>query len=73
MRTQGCTVNMDGSALERPIVVLWIAHVAGYPLDFGEQLVVALTSALISVGKACGLRTPWPRPRLSMLISSCMA
>ena len=29
----GCTVNMDGSALERPIVVLWIAHCAGFPLS----------------------------------------
>ena len=52
---------MDGSALERPIVVLWIAHVAGYPLNFGEQLVVALTSALISVGEAGGVvRTQAP-------------
>ena len=48
----GCTVNMDGGALERPLVVLWIAHVAGCPLAFGQQLVVALTAALLSVGSS---------------------
>ena len=34
---QGCSVNMDGSALERSIVVCWIAQVGGFPLNFGEQ------------------------------------
>lgn len=48
----GCTVNMDGGALERPLVVLWIAHVAGCPLAFGQQLEVALTAALLSVGSS---------------------
>lgn len=38
----GCTINMDGSALERPIVVLWIAYVAGQPVSAVGQLVVAL-------------------------------
>merc|ERR1712217_820318 len=46
----GCTVNMDGSALERPIVVLWIAYMAGQPIPLSEQLMVALTSALLSIG-----------------------
>jgi hypothetical protein len=32
----------DGSALERPIVVLWVAYVAGQPVSAVGQLVVAL-------------------------------
>ena len=52
----GCTVNMDGSALERPIVVLWIAHVSGVPVHGARQLLVALTSALLSCSLArCSL------------------
>eukprot|EP00408_Alexandrium_pacificum_P056695 CAMPEP_0171172090 /NCGR_PEP_ID=MMETSP0790-20130122/9546_1 /TAXON_ID=2925 /ORGANISM="Alexandrium catenella, Strain OF101" /LENGTH=487 /DNA_ID=CAMNT_0011636949 /DNA_START=39 /DNA_END=1502 /DNA_ORIENTATION=+ len=46
----GCTINMDGSALERPLVVLWIAHTAAQPLPLPAQLAVALVSALMSVG-----------------------
>merc|ERR1719343_1453790 len=46
----GCTVNMDGSALERPIVICWIAYVASQPLDFGGQLMVAVICALMSIG-----------------------
>ena len=41
---------MDGSALERPIVVLWIAYVSGVPVTGVRQLVVGLTSALLSMG-----------------------
>ena len=40
----GTTINMDGSALERPCVVLWIAHVSGVPVDAGRQILVAVTS-----------------------------
>lgn len=82
----GCTVNMDGSALERPIVVLWIAHCAGFPLSFGEQLVVALTSALLSIGSSpipsAGISTLLAMvqnanvpltPRVELLISFCLA
>ena len=46
----GCTVNMDGSALERPLVVLWIAYVGGHPVQFAGQIVVALIAALLSIG-----------------------
>lgn len=58
----GCTINMDGSALERPIVVLWIAFVAGQPIPASEQLMVALTSALLSIGGS-----PIPSAGLSTL------
>ena len=41
---------MDGSALERPLVVLWIAYVGGHPVQFAGQIVVALIAALLSIG-----------------------
>jgi len=59
----GATLNMDGSALERPITVLWIAHVSGVPLDGARQLLVAVTSALLSIGAS-----PIPSAGVSTLI-----
>merc|ERR1712217_809884 len=59
----GCTVNMDGSAVERPIVVLWIAYVAGQPIPLGQQLLVGLTSALLSIGGS-----PIPSAGISTLV-----
>ena len=59
----GCTVNMDGSALERPITVLWIASVSGVPLSAARQLVVAVTSALLSLGAS-----PIPSAGVSTLV-----
>lgn len=59
----GCTVNMDGSALERPLVVLWIAHVASQSLPFHRQLVVGLIAALMSIGGS-----PIPSAGVSTLI-----
>ena len=41
----GCTVNMDGSALERPITVLWIAYVGGHAISPAGQIIVAIISA----------------------------
>eukprot|EP00906_Rhabdomonas_costata_P038690 RCo054705 len=46
----GCTVNMDGSALERPIVILFVARLAGLSLPAVQQAVVVLVSALGSIG-----------------------
>mmetsp|Transcript_95952 Transcript_95952/g.309449 ORF Transcript_95952/g.309449 Transcript_95952/m.309449 type:complete len:269 (-) Transcript_95952:136-942(-) len=59
----GCTVNMDGSALERPIVILWIAYVASQPIPLGRHLVVAVICALMSIGAS-----PIPSARVSTLL-----
>lgn len=59
----GCTVNMDGSALERPIVVLWIAHMAMQPLPLHRQLLLALISSLMSMGAS-----PIPSAGVSTLL-----
>jgi solute carrier family 1 (high affinity glutamate transporter) protein 1/solute carrier family 1 (high affinity glutamate transporter) protein 3 len=59
----GCTVNMDGSALEKPIVILFIAYVSGQPLDFAGQLIALVTSVLLSVGSS-----PIPSSGLATLL-----
>ena len=59
----GATINMDGSALERAVVVLWIAHVSGVPISAGGQLVVAVTAILLSIGAS-----PIPSAGVSTLI-----
>jgi len=59
----GCTVNMDGGALNLPLVVLWIAHVAGQPISGGMQAVAALTSMMLSIGGS-----PIPSAGVSILV-----
>ena len=59
----GCTLNMDGGALERPIVVLWIAHVSGQPVTASTMLLAAVTSALLSIGAS-----PIPSAGVSTLV-----
>ncbi len=48
----GATINMDGTALYEAVAVLFIAQVYGLDLSIGQQLVVALTALLASVGAA---------------------
>ena len=48
----GATINMDGTALYEAVAVLFIAQVYGMDLDLGQQMVVALTALLASVGAA---------------------
>lgn len=48
----GATINMDGTALYEAVAVLFIAQVYGMDLDFGQQLIVAITALLASVGAA---------------------
>lgn len=47
----GATVNMDGTALYEAVAVLFVAQMRG-DLDFSQQLVVAFTALLASVGAA---------------------
>mmetsp|Transcript_81050 Transcript_81050/g.251521 ORF Transcript_81050/g.251521 Transcript_81050/m.251521 type:complete len:491 (+) Transcript_81050:60-1532(+) len=82
----GCTVNMDGGALERPIVVLWIAHVGSQSLPLSGQLVVAFIAALMSIGgspiPSAGVSTLMlmveaggvtATPTVQMLVGFCLA
>ncbi len=47
----GATVNMDGTALYEAVAVLFVAQMRG-GLDLGQQVVVAVTALLASVGAA---------------------
>ncbi len=49
----GATLNMDGTALYEAVAVLFIAQMhLGYNLEPGQQIMVALTALLASVGAA---------------------
>ena len=48
----GATVNMDGTALYEVVAVLFIAQLTGHDLDFSQQVVVAITALLASIGAA---------------------
>lgn len=48
----GATVNMDGTALYEAVAVLFIAQMTGIDLTLGQQVVVALTALLASIGAA---------------------
>ena len=48
----GATINMDGTALYECIAVMFIAQAYGFELDFGQQVIVVITSILASIGAA---------------------
>jgi Na+/H+-dicarboxylate symporter len=48
----GATVNMDGTALYECVAVIFIAQVYGIGLTLDQQLVIALTALLASIGAA---------------------
>ncbi len=49
----GATVNMDGTALYEAVAVLFIAQLHfGQNLQFSQQIIVAITALLASVGAA---------------------
>jgi len=49
----GATINMDGTALYEAVAVLFIAQLYhGYNLPIGEQIIVAFTALLASIGAA---------------------
>ncbi len=48
----GATVNMDGTALYEVVAVLFIAQITGHDLSLSQQVVVALTALLASIGAA---------------------
>lgn len=48
----GATINMDGTALYEAVAVLFIAQFTGHNLEFSQQLIVAFTALLVSIGAA---------------------
>lgn len=48
----GATVSMDGTAAYLTVAVLYIANLAGVPLDFGEQILLGVTVVALSIGVA---------------------
>ena len=48
----GATINMDGTALYEVVAVLFIAQLSGLDLPLSQQMVVAFTALLASIGAA---------------------
>ncbi len=48
----GATINMDGTALYEAVAVLFIAQVYGIDLSIAQQILVAVTALLASIGAA---------------------
>ena len=49
----GATINMDGTALYEAVAVLFIAQLHyGYNLPLSQQIIVAITALLASIGAA---------------------
>jgi len=48
----GATINMDGTALYEAVAVSFIAQALGAQFSLGQQVVVALTATLASIGAA---------------------
>jgi len=48
----GATVSMDGTAAYLTIAVLYISHLAGVDMGFGEQILLGVTVVALSVGVA---------------------
>ncbi|MEM7137790.1 MAG: dicarboxylate/amino acid:cation symporter [Myxococcota bacterium] len=48
----GATINMDGTALYEAVAVLFIAQVYGVDLNMGQQVLIAVTALMASIGAA---------------------
>jgi len=48
----GATINMDGTALYEAVAVLFIAQVYGIDLSIAQQILIAFTALLASIGAA---------------------
>ena len=48
----GATINMDGTALYEVVAVLFIAQMSGIDLSLAQQIIVAFTALLASIGAA---------------------
>ena len=48
----GATVNMDGTSLYQCIAVVFLAQILGFDLTLSNQLLIAMTAVLASIGSA---------------------
>jgi proton glutamate symport protein len=48
----GATINMDGTALYEVVAVLFIAQFSGIDLSLSQQIIIAFTALLASIGAA---------------------
>lgn len=64
----GCLVNMDGTAIYFPIVVIFLAETQGISLNGAEYVIVVLLSTLASIGT-----TPIPSSSLVLTVMICGA
>lgn len=48
----GATINMDGTALYEAVAAMFIAYVAGIPLDFTSMVLISITATLAAIGAA---------------------
>ncbi len=48
----GATINMDGTALYEAVAVMFIAQVYGIDMTLTQQIIIALTATLASIGAA---------------------
>ena len=48
----GATINMDGTALYEAAAAIFIAQAIGVPMDFTQQIVIAVTATLAAIGAA---------------------
>lgn len=48
----GATMNMDGTALYEAVAAMFIAFVAGIPLDFSSMIIISITATLAAIGAA---------------------
>jgi Na+/H+-dicarboxylate symporter len=48
----GATINMDGTALYEVVAVLFIAQMTGFPISPVQQIIIAVTALLASIGAA---------------------
>ena len=62
----GCLINMDGTAIYFPIVVVFLAATQGVTLNAADYIVVVLLSTLASIGT-----TPIPSSSLVLVVMIC--
>jgi Na+/H+-dicarboxylate symporter len=62
----GCLINMDGTAVYFPIVVVFLAATQNITLNAADYIVVVLLSTLASVGT-----TPIPSSSLVLVVMIC--
>ena len=48
----GATVNMDGTSLYQCVAVVFLSQILGFDLSLSDQLLIALTAVLASIGSA---------------------